>query len=226
MLTASQLHFTLRSYSVCSYVGILPLWIDVKNCRIQMQNEFWWRFLWTFQFGWMVLRGCLGFWRAWDALVLDSHGSESFVYFPVLVASVISNLVGTHSAYSAFSRGPEVLITIFNSLLRGSLNRTKTTWKNITLQEMAALVSPWNAPIMMVMYGVIVFTYPTAPFSLNLFLPGYLRTDLTLAIIVCIEMIYCGFLTATLMFICTIMLLFFQKCAEDGRYLVAKAKTL
>ena len=173
-----------------------------------------------------MLRAGLGMWRALDALVLQPN-EESLVYSPFLVVVVISTLVTIHSAYSAFVKCPEVLVTIFDSLFdQNGSSSGKKARRNMTTQEMAVLVSPWNIPIIAVMYGVIVLMHPLAPFSLNLFMPNILRTQLLVGIVCLLEIIYAGFLASTLMFTSMILLCFFQKCVEDGRHLRDELKIL
>ena len=224
MLSPGQLRFPLLAYSVCSYFGLLPLWIDSKNCRIQVRS---YSFRWKLQFGWFLLRAGLGMWRALDALVLQPQ-AESLAYSPVLILTVISTLVTAHSAYFAFVKYPEVLVTIFNSLFdqNGRTGRNMKPWMNMTIQEIAVLLSPWNIPIVAVMYGFILVMYPFAPFSPNLFLPNMLRTKVIVGIVCIMEITYAAFLMSTLMFISVILLCFFQKCMEDGRHLRGRVKTL
>ena len=173
-----------------------------------------------------MLRAGVGIWRALDALVLHPH-EDALVYSPFLIIIVVSTLVTVQSAYLAFIKYPEVLVTIFHLLFdHNGISESKKTWTNMTIQEVAVLVSPWNILVVAVMYVAIVLLYPFAPFSLNLILPNILRTKLTVGIGCVMEMIYAAFMTATLMFVCLVLLCFFQKCMEEGRHLRATVKIL
>ena len=90
-------------------------------------------------------------------------------------------------------------------------------WHQLTVQELAVLVNPFNMIFLPVVHGLVMFLRPTAMFNPFSVLSPSWQTKWVLIAIATIEA-FCSlhFLVMTF-FLAMLALLFFQKCMEDRK---------